>query len=102
MLGMLTTLENEYETRSNRESGFGRYDIMLAPRKPKNNDKIGIVMELKKIKEKESAEDALADAMTQIEQTGYIAELTDKNVKQILGIAIAMKGKKIAIKSNKL
>jgi CheY-like chemotaxis protein len=96
LLGMLTTLENEYEIRSNRESGFGRYDIMLAP---KEKDKIGIIMELKKIKDKESPEDVLSDAMAQIEQSEYITELTDKNVRQILGIGIAMKGKKIAIKS---
>jgi CheY-like chemotaxis protein len=98
LLGMLTTLENEYEIRSNRESGFGRYDIMLAP---KEKDKIGIIIELKKIKDKESAEDVLADAMTQIEQSEYITELTDKNVKQILSIAIAMKGKKVMIKGAK-
>jgi hypothetical protein len=99
LLGMLINIEKDYEIRSNRESGFGRYDIMLAP---KEKDKIGIIMELKKIKDKESAEDALADGMAQIEQTGYLTELTDKNVKQIIGIAIAMKGKKVTIKSNNL
>ena len=96
LLGMLVNIENEYEIRSNRESGFGRYDIMLTPRE---KDKIGIVMELKKMKEKESAKHALDRALNQIRKTGYITELQDKKVKRIIAIGIVMKGKKVELRS---
>jgi len=96
LLGMLINIEKEYKIRSNRESGFGRYDIMLMP---KEKDKIGIVMELKKIEKKESAEDTLSAAITQIKETEYITELQDANVEKIFVVAIAMKGKRVELRS---
>jgi hypothetical protein len=99
LLGMLVNIENEYEIRSNRESGFGRYDIMLMPRE---KDKIGIVMELKKIKKKENAKHALDRALNQIRKTGYITELQEKKVKRIIAIGIVMKGKQVELRSEKV
>lgn len=47
VLGMLISLSEKYEVKSNKESGYGRYDVMLIP---KDKSKIEIVMEFKKVK----------------------------------------------------
>ncbi len=49
VLGMLVWMADRYDIRSNRESGFGRYDIML---KPRNDKGLGIVIEFKKVEKK--------------------------------------------------
>ncbi len=52
-LGMLVWLSGKYEIKSNRESGYGRYDLALTPHDP---GKQGIVMEFKRIDEKRGEE----------------------------------------------
>jgi hypothetical protein len=56
MLGLLAGM-SDYEVSSNREAGFGRYDIML---RPKNGQGQAIIMELKRLRPKETVEQALA------------------------------------------
>ncbi len=94
-LGLLIHLESEYEIRSNRESGYGRYDVMMAPRKP---DGLGIVIEFKKVGKTESPEAALRSALDRIQENEYETELRDRNIENILLIAIALKGKQVKIK----
>ncbi|MBW1615929.1 MAG: PD-(D/E)XK nuclease domain-containing protein [Deltaproteobacteria bacterium] len=55
----------DYEINSDRESGFGRYDISVIP---KNTDKQAIIIELKTINKKQTAKQALEDALLQIEK----------------------------------
>ncbi len=98
VLGMLIGLSDRYEVKSNRESGYGRYDVMLIP---KNHKDLGIVMEFKKIDEFETIdlESAAASALQQIEQKCYAQELHDRGVKRILKLALAFKGKRVLIRS---
>jgi len=100
VLGMLVWLDGQYDIRSNRESGYGRYDIML---KPKNSKRTGIIIEFKRVEKK--AEDAyktvLKDALKQIEERGYAAELQASGITDILEIAVAFKGKKLWMKHRK-
>lgn len=74
VLGLLVELEDEYELRSNRESGFGRYDVMLIP---KAENLPAFVMEFKVRNEKseETLEDTVANALKQIREKQYEAEL---------------------------
>jgi len=65
ILGLLVYLMDTYDVKSNRESGFGRYDIMLIPKDP---NKLGIVMEFKKAKDDETIEQAAHKALEQIKQ----------------------------------
>jgi len=58
-------LTPDYEINSDRESGFGRYDISVIP---KNTDKQAIIIELKTINKKQTAKQALEDALLQIEK----------------------------------
>ncbi len=94
-LGLLINLESRYEIRSNRESGYGRYDVMMAPRK---SDGLGIIMEFKKVGKTESAEDVLQAALDQIRENEYESELRDRKIEKILLVAIALEGKKVNVK----
>jgi hypothetical protein len=74
VLGLLVRLAPEYDVRSNRETGYGRADVLIAPRQP---GRPGVVMELETLDPHRDAspEAALDAAMPQIEQRAYAAEL---------------------------
>jgi len=96
VLGMLISLSEKYEVKSNKESGYGRYDVMLIP---KDNSKIGIVLEFKKIDDflKTTIDEGTIAALKQIEDMKYSQELIDRDVKNIIKLAIVFKGKEIKI-----
>ncbi|HEY4831251.1 MAG TPA: PD-(D/E)XK nuclease domain-containing protein [Waddliaceae bacterium] len=98
ILGMLIGLKDRYEVKSNRESGYGRYDVMLIPRNQKD---LGIVMEFKKIGrfEKADLETAVESALKQIEERQYDTELRKLGVSRILHLGFAFEGKKVVIRS---
>jgi predicted AAA-ATPase/PD-(D/E)XK nuclease superfamily protein len=98
VLGMLIGLDKKYEVRSNRESGLGRYDVMLIP---KNSKDLGIVMEFKKIGEFESSdlETAALSALKQIEEREYDQELKSRGVSRILHLGHAFERKSVLIQS---
>jgi hypothetical protein len=96
VLGLLSSLEEEnYEIKSNRESGLGRYDVCLFP---KNPERLGLLLEFKKAKEQETDLQTLADsAIAQIETLHYVTELKSRGVSKILALGMAFQGKKVVI-----
>ncbi|GEP64593.1 hypothetical protein CBE01nite_23610 [Clostridium beijerinckii] len=96
VLGMLVSLSNEYEVKSNKESGYGRYDVMIIP---KDISKIGIIIEFKKIDYflDDTIEEATKEALRQIEEKNYAQELFQKEVKNIIKLAIVFKGKEVRV-----
>lgn len=98
VLGMLIGLKDRYEVKSNRESGYGRYDVMLIPKNPLD---LGIIMEFKKVGrfEKIDLDTAVASALKQIEDKHYAQELVSRGVSHILYLALAFEGKRVAILS---
>lgn len=95
VIGLLATLEGEYEVRSNRESGSGRPDVML---RPKQAGKPGVVLELKVAKKgKKTLEQALAEGVNQIEQRGYASELQAVGVRPVVAFAVAFDGKHVRV-----
>ncbi len=94
LLGLVVRLQDEYIIKSNRESGLGRYDLMLVP---KEEAQLGIVIEIKRPQrnKNQSLEDALKFAAEQIQQNQYIAELQQMNIPHILKLAIAVEGKEV-------
>lgn len=92
VLGMLVHLDKEYEIRSNRESGYGRYDVMIIP---KDKSKKGVVIEFKKASELkgESLDEALSSALRQIDDRKYDAELRATGISHVVKLGIAFKGK---------
>ncbi len=99
VLGLLVMLNDTYEVKSNRESGFGRYDIMLIPREP---HKRGIIIEFKKVSELENLESAAQKALDQIHQKHYAQELRSQGIKESIAYGIAFHGKKVLVKSEVL
>jgi hypothetical protein len=98
VLGLMVELDGRYEIRSKRESGFGRYDIMLRPLDPKNDKAYIIEFKIKK-KREESLEDTLANAHAQIEEKQYAQELIASGISEdrIRKYGVAFEGKTVLI-----
>lgn len=96
VLGMIVSLADKYEVKSNKESGYGRYDVMLIPR---NVSKPGIIIEFKRIKESisKTIDEGVREALNQIEEKRYETELQDRGISDILKLAIVFKGKRVKI-----
>ena len=96
VLGMLISLSKNYEVKSNKESGYGRYDVMIIP---KDISKIGIIIEFKKIDDflSDTIEEGTAKALKQIEDKKYETELLEKGIKDIVKLAIVFKGKEVKV-----
>ena len=93
VIGLLATLEPEYEVRSNRESGSGRPDVMVRPRQA---GKPGAVLELKVARPgKQTLEQALAEGVAQIQQRDYASELRAAGANPVHGFAVAFDGKHV-------
>jgi hypothetical protein len=95
VLGMLIGLKDRYELKSNRESGFGRYDVLLCP---KNSNDLGIIMEFKKADQAAQLESSADSAIKQIKEKRYSQELIDRGIDRILYLGLAFLGKKVMIK----
>lgn len=98
VLGLIALMDNQYKIKSNRESGDGRYDISLFPREGRYP---GIIMELKWKKDLSADElSRLADeALIQIDEKRYDAEMKEDGIQDILKFGIAFSGKKVSVKT---
>jgi hypothetical protein len=96
VLGLLLQLSDTYSVKSNRESGYGRYDIMLIPKKISDN---GIVIEFKKVShyQKETLQTAAETALLQIKEKQYEAELRSMGITTIYKYAVAFDGKEVLV-----
>ena len=96
MLGLCAVLSNRYQVRSNRESGFGRFDIMLIPRMKAIP---AFIYEFKYTKDEKADLDLLAEeALNQIDDKKYGAELADLGMDNVIKIGIAFRGKTASVK----
>lgn len=96
VLGLLINTKQTHTVKSNRESGFGRYDIMLIPRNIRDN---GVIIEFKKVDEdyNETLEIACESALEQIEAKNYESELREMGVGIIYKYGVAFEGKKVLV-----
>ena len=92
VLGMLVGLRDSYYVNSNRESGFGRYDIMLEPQN-KNGNSFIIEFKVADDFEDETIEEVIESAKKQIEEKGYESNLRERGFKNITKMVFAFKGK---------
>ena len=94
IMGMGLYLEGEYITKSNIESGLGRYDFVI---EPKNKTKRAFIMEFKSTDSIENLEEISKEALEQIENKKYDVSLKQNGVKDITYMGIAFCGKEIKI-----
>ena len=94
VLGMLVSLKDSYYVNSNRESGMGRYDIML---EPKDKDENSFIMEFKvyRAEKEKSIQETIENAKKQIEERQYETNLREKGFNNITKIVFAFKGKDV-------
>ena len=99
MLGLLAIGESNYDIRSNRESGLGRYDIQLIPKK---SALPGIIIDVKAADKDAGVElSKLAQtALKQIEEKKYDTELCAQGVNDIIKYGVAFQGKNVEIVTN--
>ena len=94
VLGMLVGLKDSYYVNSNRESGMGRYDIMLEPKDKNGNS---FIMEFKVYKEEKekTIEETIENAKKQIEEKGYEQNLRERGFTNLTKMVYAFKGKEV-------
>ncbi len=101
VLGLLVELEDSYVLKSNRESGFGRYDVILKPKDLKNAEQDAIILEFKVYDpedEKDLAE-TVESALRQIKEKQYDQELIAEGIpkERIRSYGFAFEGKQVRI-----
>ena len=94
VLGMLVGLKDTYYVNSNRESGFGRYDIMLEPKDKNGNS---FIMEFKVLKngEEKTLKETIENAKKQIEERKYEESLKERGFRNITKMVYAFNGKEV-------
>ncbi len=106
MLGLVASLDkNVYEIKSNKESGLGRYDIIIIP---KETHKLAIILELKSVKPVKNEDNLTALlkqeaelAIVQINKTVYDSEIKQRGITNILKIGLAFSGKQFQVAANR-
>ena len=94
------TLSKDYLFRSNRESGFGRYDVVMEPKDPL---RMAVILEFKvfdRLDEEKSLHDTAENALKQIEEKHYDTDLLSRGIpaERILKYGLAFRGKECLIR----
>ena len=101
VLGLIVELSDKYEVKSNRESGFGRYDVMIVPF-DKKEDAMVLEFKVYDSDEENSLEDTLSSALKQINEKEYDAELLSRGFakEKIRHYGFVFMGKEVLIGSD--
>ncbi len=94
VLGLMVDMGKDYVVLSNRESGFGRYDMKIE----KMDKSVGAILEFKTVKEDEKMEEEAQNALEQINNNKYYLEMKEKGITNILKYGIAFNNKKAVVK----
>ena len=99
VLGLIVELEGRFQITSNRESGFGRYDVMLTPADRERDDAYIMEFKVHKPAKEKDLQETLANALAQIEAKRYDADLTAAGIEpaRIKKYGFAFKGKECLI-----
>ena len=97
ILGMTLYLDRDYYVTSNRESGLGRYDVIV---EPKNRNNRGYILEFKVAKIEKDLEKVSKEAIEQIIDKKYDTQLKERGIKDITLLGIAFFGKILKVSHN--
>ena len=99
VLGLIVDLQGRYVITSNRESGFGRYDVMLEPKNPKKDDAIILEFKVQDEEDEETLKDTVNEALRQINEKQYAQQLIERGIpkEKIRSYGFAFHGKKVLI-----
>ncbi|MDY5846453.1 MAG: AAA family ATPase [Bariatricus sp.] len=99
VLGLMVELQNRFIITSNRESGFGRYDVMLEPKSPKEDDAMILEFKVQDEEDEKTLKDTVNSALRQIEEKQYATQLISKGIPKdcIRSYGFAFRGKQILI-----
>lgn len=99
VLGLIVDLQKRYVITSNRESGFGRYDVMLEPKNPEMDDAIILEFKVYDPDGEETLKDTVQEALEQIERKQYAAQLVSRGIpkEHIRSYGFAFRGKHVLI-----
>ncbi len=92
--GLLVAMDSTHHVRSNRESGLGRCDVLITPRKAGGP---GVALELKVLKASETMEGALAAALEQVRSTKYAVELRAAGAEPVVELAAVFDKKQVRV-----
>ena len=101
MLGLLAHLRGRWSVESNRESGYGRYDVALVPARGASGADPAVVMEFKVFdpRHEQTLADTVGRARRQIDEKGYAAGLVERGIapERIRTYGIAFRGKEVLV-----
>ena len=99
VLGLMVDMSEEYQVRSNRESGFGRYDVMIYPKNMKKGDAMILEFKVHDSEDEKDLKETVKAALEQIEEKKYEAELIALGFEKerIRKYGFAFEGKKVLI-----
>ena len=99
VLGLIVELQGRYVITSNRESGFGRYDVMLEPKDPQADDAIILEFKVHDSEDEATLKETVQSALEQIEKKQYAAQLIARGIpkEHIRSYGFAFEGKKVLI-----
>ena len=95
MLGFCVLLKDTHIVQSNRESGYGRFDLALIPT---DRRYYGVIMEFKRAADEGQLENKALEALAQIEELSYIAEFQQRQIEKVWKYGIAFCGKKVCLR----
>lgn len=99
MLGLTVGLQPTYSVKSNREAGYGRFDLAFFPTKQAPADAMTVIMEFKKASSdgKRAMNNACKKALKQIDENQYMIECSEHNITRVLKYGVAFNGKAIQV-----
>jgi hypothetical protein len=92
VMGLIVGLAETHDVHSNKESGYGRYDVMIVP---KDKTQLGIIIEFKVADSEKELAAAADEALQQIAARHYAAQLQQEGVTRLLELGLSFYGKKV-------